>query len=102
MTQDAFALPEWPLAERWVVSYLINGKLHATRHVAGCGLLRRALRVVELEADDRIQIQNTSVLEEPRYLRQVELGNMPAPRDHTCVQGHEAATPSFRTIGGPS
>lgn len=78
---------------RWVVTYVLNGRRHATRHVEGCGTLKRARNNQDtgepLEAGKRQSISQHGVLEEGRYLSAAP-ADFPAPVDHSCVSGAAA------------
>lgn len=101
MTQAQFPVPEWPLSECWVVSYVLDGHIKATRHRGGCKVLDAARLALD---DGRSvdwyghRVHNLSVLEEPRYLRLIARGDMPAAEDHVCAKGREVATASFRAV----
>ncbi len=71
--------------ERFVVSYVLDGKRRATRHVEGCAVLVRArLNDEDFEALDGRKITQHGVIEEGRYLSRAP-ADFPAPADHGCV-----------------
>ncbi len=79
-----FDAPQTP-SDRYVVSYVIDGKRRATCHTDGCGVLARArLNDEDFEARGGIKITQHAVLEEGRYLAHAP-GDYPAPSDHVCV-----------------
>jgi hypothetical protein len=71
----------------WVVSYFMGGTMKATRHQDGCHVLARAKSQHESLAYDHSHIQQLSVIEEDRYRRHLERGEVVEPRDHSCVGG---------------
>lgn len=73
------------LPKRWVVSYVMQGKRHATLHQDGCGVLRKARdNDVDFETRDGLKITEHGVLEEGRYLAHAP-ADYPAPKEHSCV-----------------
>jgi hypothetical protein len=103
MTTQPLPMPEWPAGERWVISYSdARGHVHATRHAGGCAVLRTVRNAMDHDpARLNPEYHDHRVLEEERYDRQVELGNLPPYKDHICVKGTEAPTPSFRHAMSP-